>query len=146
MSERYVISDAQWALMEQHCFGKKRGPGRTGGNSRLFMEAVLWIARTGAPWRYLPLEFGNWNTVFKRFRHWVKADVFKRIFDAVSGDADMECVMIFGKICKVHRHGQGVKGGTQSQTIWRSRGGITTKILAMTDALGNLASFPLMPG
>jgi transposase len=43
-------------------------PGRTGGDARLFFEAMLWIARTGSPWRDLPAEFGNWNTVFKRFR------------------------------------------------------------------------------
>jgi len=61
LSDRFVISDAQWALMEPHCFGKKRDPGRTGGDSRLFMEAVLWVARTGAPWRDLPSEFGNWT-------------------------------------------------------------------------------------
>ncbi len=115
LSDRFVISDAQWALMEPHCFGKKSDPGRTGGDSRLFMEAVLWIARTGAPWRDLSSEFGNWNTIFKRFRHWVKADVFKRIFDAVSDDPDMECVMIDGTICKVHRHGQGAKGGLKAR-------------------------------
>ena len=69
LSERFVINDTPWALMEPHCFGKKGDPGRTGGDSRVFMEAVLWIARTGAPWRDLPAEFGNWNTIFKRFRH-----------------------------------------------------------------------------
>ena len=69
---------------------KKSDPGRTGGDGRLFLEAVLWIARTGSPWRDLPPGFGSWNTVFKRFRHWVKADVFKRIFDVVSDEADME--------------------------------------------------------
>lgn len=46
-------------------------------NNRLFVEAVLWIVRTGSPWRDLPIEFGKWNTVFKRFRDWVKADVLK---------------------------------------------------------------------
>lgn len=59
---------------------------------------------------------------------------------------DMECVTIDGTICKVYRHGQGAKGGAQSQAIGRSRGGITTKILSLTDALGNLVSFRLMPG
>ena len=53
--------------------------------------------------------------IFKRFRHWVKADVFKRIFDAVSGDSDMECVMIYGTIYKVHHHGQGAKGGLKAR-------------------------------
>ncbi len=68
---RLILTDRQWALMEPHCLGKKSDPGQTGGDGRMFIEAVLWIARTGAPWRDLPAEFGNWNSVFKRFRHWV---------------------------------------------------------------------------
>jgi transposase len=83
-----------WELMEPHCLGKKTDPGRTGGDARLFLEAVLWIARTDCPWRDLPPRFGKWNTVFKRFRDWVKADVFKRIFDSLSGNPDMEYTMI----------------------------------------------------
>ena len=55
--------------------------------------------------------FGDWNTVFKRFRDWAKADVFKRLFDAVSDDLDMEYAMVDATIVKVHRHGQGAKGG-----------------------------------
>ena len=70
-----------------------------------------WRTRTGSPWRDLPPEFGNWNTVSKRFRDWVKADVFIRIFDAVSDDPDMEYVMVDATIVRVHRHGQGAKGG-----------------------------------
>ena len=53
--------------------------------------------------------------MFKRFRHWVKADVFKRIFDALSGDPDLEYAMIDGSIVKVHRHGQGAKGGLKAR-------------------------------
>lgn len=113
--ERCVITDRQWALIAPLCLGKKSDPGRTGGDGRLFLEAVLWIARTGSPWRDLPPCFGKWNTVFKRFRDWVKADVFKRIFDAVSEDPDMEFAMIDGTIVKVHRHGQGAKGGLRAR-------------------------------
>jgi transposase len=113
--DRLSLTDVQWQKMEPHCLGKKTDPGRAGGEARLFMEAVLWIARTGSPWRDLPESFGHWNTVFKRFRHWVKADVFKRIFDAVSDDPDMEYAMVDATIVKVHRHGQGAKGGLKAR-------------------------------
>ena len=112
---RFCLTDAQWTRIEPHCLGKARDPGRTGGDGRLFLEAVLWIAPTNSPWRDLPEEFGKWNTVFKRFRDWVKADVFKRIFDAVSGEPDMEYAMIDGTIVPVHRHGHGAKGGLKAR-------------------------------
>ena len=111
---RRVVTDRMWGLMVPHCLGKPTDPGRTGSDARLFMEAVLWIARTGSPWRDLPKEFGKWNTVFKRFREWVKLGVFERIFQALSDEPDMEFAMIDGTIIKVHRHGQGAKGGLKA--------------------------------
>ena len=112
---RTVLTDAQWEKMRPFGLGKATDPGRTGGDARLFVEAVLWIARTGSPWRDLPESFGNWNTVFKRFRDWVKADVFKRMFDAVSDEPDMEYAMVDATIVRVHRHGQGAKGGLKAR-------------------------------
>jgi transposase len=144
--ERFVLTDAQWAKMEPHCLGKPGDPGRSGKDNRLFVDAVLWIARTGSPWRDLPAAFGHWNSVFTRFRDWVKADVWKRLFEAVSDDPDMEYAMVDATIVKVHRPRTGRKRGTQSQAIGRSKGGMTTKILALTDALGNLVRFVLLPG
>src|SRR5258707_13007812 len=82
--DRFVLTDAQWAKMEPLCLGRPGDPGRRGKDNRLFVEAVLWIARTGSPWRDLPPSFGNWSSVFTRFRDWVKADIWKRLFDAVS--------------------------------------------------------------
>jgi transposase len=143
--ERSVLTDAQWAKMEPHCLGKPSDPGRSGADNRRFIEAVLWIMRTGSPWRDLPSAFGHWNTVFKRYREWVRGDVFKRLFDAVSDEPDMEYAMVEATIVKVHRHGQGAKGGTASRAIGRSKGGMTTKILALTDALGNLVRCVLLP-
>jgi transposase len=114
--DRFVLTDAQWAKVGPHCLGKPTEPGRSGGDNRSFVEAVLWIARTGSPWRDLPVLFGNWNTVFKRYRDWVKADVFMRLFEACSDQPDMdqpdmEYAMVDATFVKVHRHGQGAKGG-----------------------------------
>ena len=108
---RLCLTDHQWAQIEPHCLGKKSDPGRSGTDNRMFIEGILWIARTGSPWRDLPAEFGKWNTAFRRYRDWVKADVFARIFEALSGDPDMEYAMVDATIVKLHRHGHGAKGG-----------------------------------
>ena len=113
--DRFVLTDAQWAKMEPLCLGKRSDPGRSGENNRRFVEAVLWIARTGSPWRDLPPSLGHWNSVFTRFRDWAKAGVWKRLFDAVSDDPDMEYAIVDATIVKVHRHGQGAKGGPKTR-------------------------------
>jgi transposase len=89
--------------MQAFSLGKPTDPGRTGGDGRQFVEAVLWIARTGSPWRDLPPSFGNWNTVFKH------------MVDAVSGNPDMEYAMVSATIVRVHRHGQGAKEGFKAK-------------------------------
>ena len=66
---RTVLTNAQWRKMEPHCLGKRTDPGRSGADNRLFMEAVLWKARTNSPWRDLPEEFGDWNTVERSRRY-----------------------------------------------------------------------------
>ncbi len=113
--DRFVLTDAQWVRMEPHCLGKPSDPGRRGRDNRLLIEAVLWIVRTGSLWRDRPALFGSWSTVFRRFSDWRKADGFKRIFDAVSEEPDMEDAMVDATIAKVHRHGQGAKGGHRAR-------------------------------
>ncbi len=109
--DRFILTDAQWARIEHLCLGKRSDPGRSGTNNRMFIEGVLWVARTGSPWRDLPSVFGHWNSVYSRYSDWMKVGVFQRIFEALSDDPDLEYAMVDATVVKVHRHGQGAKGG-----------------------------------
>jgi transposase len=106
-----VLKDEQWERIAPLLPGKASDPGRTSSDNRLFLEAVPWMVRTGAPWRDLPEAFGSWNTVFRRFRRWTQAGVFEYLFQALSGDPDFECALIDGTIIRVHQHETGAKGG-----------------------------------
>ena len=109
--ERFLLSDAQFEKIAPILPGKNSDPGRTAANNRLFVEAVLWIVRTGAPWRDLPVCFGCWNSAFRRFRRWSRKGVFEKIFNVLSGDPDFEYAIVDGTIVRVHQHGAGAKGG-----------------------------------
>jgi transposase len=109
--DRTILNDAQWERVAPLLPGKAGDPGRSGEDNRLFLEAVLWVARTGSPWRDLHAAFGNWNSIFKRFRRWALSGAFERIFSSLSGDPDFEYAMIDGTIVRVHQHGTGAKGG-----------------------------------
>ena len=109
--DRDILSDAQWARLAPLLPGKPGDPGRSGADNRLFLEAVLWMARTGAPWRDLHARYGRWNSVFRRFHRWAQKGVFESLFNALSDDPDFEYVMIDGTIVRVHQHGAGARGG-----------------------------------
>jgi transposase len=108
---RCVLKDEPWERIAPLLPGKAGDPGRSGTDNRLCLEAVLWMVRTGAPWRDLPDLFGSWNSVFRRFRRWAQAGVFERLFQILSGDPDFEYALIDGTIIRVHQHGTGAKGG-----------------------------------
>ena len=115
--DRLSLSDSMWERVAPHLPGKPGDPGRSGADNRLFVEAVLWMARVGAPWRDLPEHFGPWNSVFRRFRRWAQKGVFDRLFAVLSGEPDFEYAMVDGTIVRVHQHAMGAKGGA---TIRRS--------------------------
>jgi transposase len=115
--ERFVLTDRIWSIIEPLLPGTSRSRGVTAKDNRLFLEAVLWRVRVGGPWRDLPLGFGNWNSVFRRFRRWAKDGVFDRIFEAVSVDPDFEYVLIDGTIVSVHQKASGAKGGLKIRPL-----------------------------
>ena len=104
---RFALRDDQWARIEGMLPGKKGDPGGTARDNRLFVEAVLWISRTGALWRDLPERLGNWNSAYQRFARWSRQGVWHRIFAKMAGDADFEEVFIDSTIVRAHQHAAG---------------------------------------
>ena len=68
--DRKMLRDEQWERIEQLLPGKAGDRGVTAKDNRRFVEAVLWIMRTGSPWRDLPAELGHWHRTFVRFSRW----------------------------------------------------------------------------
>ena len=110
---RRELTDAQWARIEKLVVGKEGDKGRHGEDNRLFVDAVLWIARTGAPWRDLPPEFGNWNSQFQRFRRWARKGVWESLFKALVESPDFEYLIIDSSIVRAHQHAAGAKGAAK---------------------------------
>ena len=106
---RTLLRDDQWNRIERFLLGKATDCGVTATNNRLFVEAVLWIIRTGSPWRDLPVDFGHWHRVYVRYNRWSKKGVWARIFTTMSDDPDLEYLMVDGSIVQVHQHGAAKK-------------------------------------
>jgi transposase len=108
---RRELTNAQWRRIEPLIPGKEGDKGRHGEDNRLFVDAVLWLVRAGAPWRDLPEEFGKWNSVFRRFRRWARRGVWKRLFTELGEDPDLEYLIIDSTIVRAHQHASGAKKG-----------------------------------
>ena len=143
---RHEISDDRWERIKDLLPGQPGDPGVTAKDNRLFVNAVLWIAKTGAPLRDLPERFGPWNSVWKRFDRRAKKGVWKRIFETMQ-EPDLEWVIIDSTVVRAHQHAAGaVRKGGGDQALGRSRGGFGTKIHIAVDALGNPVDFILTGG
>ena len=108
---RRELTDAQWARIEKLVPGKEGDKGRHGEDNRLFVDAVLWILRTGSPWRDLPDELGKWNSVYTRFMRWSRAGRWESLFNVLADDPNFEHVMVDATIVRAHQHASGAKGG-----------------------------------
>ena len=106
---RKVLTDARWKKIEQLLPGKESDPGCTAKDKRVFVEAVLWVTRTGSPWRDLPGELGNWHTTYVRFARWRDTGVWDRVANAFAGDAELEHVFIDSTIVRAHQHAAGAQ-------------------------------------
>ena len=112
MVKRYELSNEQWRRIEGFLPGRKGDPGRTGDDNRLFVNAVLWVLRSGARWSDLPERYGKWKTVHKRFTRWAKARVWERVFESLTGDPDNQYLMLDTTLVRAHQQAATGKGGT----------------------------------
>jgi putative transposase len=111
---RHMLTDDLWAAMEPLVRNAKR---HKGGQppalpDRSFFEALLYLARTGIPWRDLPAEFGRWDAVYNRFRRWVASGALRRLFEALTADPTFGAVrrvLIDSTIVRAHQHAAGAR-------------------------------------
>jgi putative transposase len=128
---RYMLTDDLWAAMEPLVERAKRHKGgqRPSLPDRTFFEALLYLARTGVPWRDLPAEFGRWDAVYNRFRRWVHSGALRRLFEALTAEpkfGDVRRVLIDSTIVRAHQHAAGARrkqkssgpGGRRRRRRW----------------------------
>ena len=106
---RYELTDEDYSKIEPFLPGSEGDPGRHGADNRLFLNAVMWVARSGAPWRDLPERFGNWNSVYQRFNRWLKNGVWEEIFRELGQEADLKQLMLDSTTIRAHQHAAGAK-------------------------------------
>jgi len=113
---------------------------------------MLWVLRTGAPWRDLPERFGSWKAVSSRFYRWRSTGVWDQVLAELqrqadrNGDLDWTLHFVVSTTVRAHQHAAGAKGAPESEAFGRSRGGLTTKIHVRAERQGKPVVIELTPG
>jgi len=113
---RHALTDGQWAHLQRFLPPQRRGPTSLRGD-RLFVEAVLFRAKTGTPWRDLPDRFGPWKTVYNRFSRWSRKGHWAAIFRELQVEIDHVGSIADGSVVRAHQDASGGKGGSNSM-LW----------------------------
>jgi transposase len=109
-------------------------------------EGILYILRTGSPWRDLPERFGKWSSVYARWRRWTVQGLWDRLLSALARHARGTTRFADTTHIKLHQDGANPAGGQGAQAIGRTKGGLNSKILALVDSRGRAVSLSLHPG
>lgn len=115
--KRYELTDQQWKRIEALLPGKKSDVGRTAKDNRLFVNAVLWILRSGARWADLPPRYGKYKSVHKRFTRWSQKGVWDKVVAVLTQDANNFYLMIDSTIVRAHQQAATGKGGIKTR-LW----------------------------
>jgi transposase len=143
----YLVKDTIFEKIMEFLGEIKNIHRKNGKKLRMFLEAIYYMARAGCCWRLLPLYYGNWRSVHKRFKKWSMRGIWEKLFEYFQKDPDLEWIMMDSTIVRAHASAAGYGKGTQEkEALGRSRGGFSTKIHILTDALGNPLKFILSPG
>jgi transposase len=113
---RHALTDGQWARLQPLLPSRPQGRKSTRGD-RLFVDAVIFRAKTGIQWRDLPERFGNWKTVYNRFRNWAQKDCWAQIFRELRIDIDDTASIADGSVVRAHQDASGGKGGS-NRMLW----------------------------
>ncbi len=124
---RHDISNRVWELLESSLPGRKGAWGGTAKDNRLFINAVFWILRTGAPWRDLPPDYGGWKNTHRRFCRWRDKGIWEALLEQLVTEPDYEWLMIDASHVKVHPHAAGAQGGNQDMGV--TKGGLTVRYI-----------------
>ena len=125
--KRHDISDHIWELLEPHLPGRAGSWGGIAKDNRSFLNAVFWILRTGAPWRDLPPDYGDWKNTHRRFCRWRDAGHWEKLLGIIMHEPDYEWLMIDASHIKAHQHSTGARGGNQE--MGRTKGGSIRKFI-----------------
>jgi transposase len=112
---RHALTDEQWQRL-QSVLPPQKGR-RSDLGDREFIDAVLYRAKTGVPWRDLPERFGPWHNVYNRFSRWTRRGVWKRIYKALQVRVDKTGSIVDGSNVRAHQDASGGKGGS-SEIVW----------------------------
>ncbi|WP_424948215.1 IS5 family transposase [Candidatus Spongiihabitans sp.] len=142
--KRHDINDNTWKLLSPHLTGQKGMHGGIAKDNRLFLNAVFWILRTGAPWRDLPPDYGDWKNTHRRFCRWRDKGIWENLLSQIIDEPDFEWIMIDASHIKVHPHAAGAVGGKSSYES--DKRGLNTKIHLAVDAHGMPIRFIVTKG
>ena len=115
--KRYELSASQWRKIEGFLPGRPGSVGVAARDNRSFVNSVLWVVRSGAHWKHMPAEYGNWKSAHKRFTRWARAGIWEGIFKVLLADSKNTCVMIDSTIVRAHQQAVCGKGGARTR-LW----------------------------